>query len=147
METIYENALAKVEIGARFRIDLQKRDFKINNKYVIKNGVYEGELGVSLDSQETFLNKMNKLYRNYRYSIPSERDSNNPSKYFVALPEDELEDDDMLYGEHRSKAQCALELYLLCQIIMGFKLDIPGFFWQSKNEKGLIILNEWWKKK
>lgn len=147
METIYENALTKVEMGARFKVNLQKRDLRINKKYVIKNGVYEGELGITLDSQETFLNKMEELYKNYRYSIPSERDNNNPSKYFVALPEDELEDDDMLYGEHRSKAQCALELYLLCQIILGFKLDIPGFFWQSKNEKGLIVLIEWWNKK
>lgn len=147
MKTIYESVLEKVEMGARFKVDLQKRSLKVNNKYVINEGQYEGDLGVIIDSQEDFVNKMEELYTNYRYSIPSERDSSNPSQYFVALPEDELEDDDMLYGARRSKTQCALELYLLCQIILGFQPDFPGFFWQSKQVKGLVILKEWWNSK
>lgn len=48
MNTIYEQALAKVENGSRFRVNFQNRSLKIDGKYVIKDGKYDGELGVEL---------------------------------------------------------------------------------------------------
>ena len=52
----------------------------------------------------------------------------------------------MLYGERRDKAQIELELYVLCQILGGFKWNpekMGRWFWQSKVDKDLVILRHW----
>ena len=64
----------------------------------------------------------------------------------MALPERNLSDDDMLFGEGRDKAQIELELYILCQIINGLKWNperMGRWFWQSKVDKDLVILKSW----
>ena len=52
----------------------------------------------------------------------------------------------MLYGERRDKAQIELELFILSQLLNGFKWNAEKFgkwFWQSANDKDLIILRDW----
>ena len=64
----------------------------------------------------------------------------------MALPERSLNDDDMLFGERRDKAQIELELYILCQVINGLKWNpetLGRWFWQSKVDKDLVILRSW----
>ncbi|MBD5306570.1 MAG: hypothetical protein HDS14_02945 [Bacteroides sp.] len=145
MQTIYYEAIAKVQNGAKFHIDFQQRSLKIDGKYVIKNGEYEGELGLeaSLDPLLT----ITQLFLRYQHSLPSERSDNKRYRYFNALPEHELTDDDMLYGEPRETAQIKLELYVLIMILNGsLKWDEfakDKWFWQSPNVKDLIILKEW----
>ena len=145
MQTIYYEAIAKVQNGAKFHIDFQQRSLKIDGKYVIKNGEYEGEWGLetSLDPLPT----ITQLFLRYQHSLPSERSDNKRYRYFNALPEHELTDDDMLYGEPRETAQIKLELYVLITILNGsLKWDEfakDKWFWQSPNVKDLIILKEW----
>ena len=145
MQTIYYEAIAKVQNGAKFHIDFQQRSLKIDGKYVIKNGEYEGELGLeaSLDPLLT----ITQLFLRYQHSLPSEKSDNKRYRYFNALPEHELTDDDMLYGEPRETAQIKLELYVLIMILNGsLKWDEfakDKWFWQSPNVKDLIILKEW----
>ena len=52
----------------------------------------------------------------------------------------------MLYGERRDKSQIELELFILCQLLCGFKWNPEKFgqwFWQSKEDKELVILRQW----
>ena len=97
-------------------------------------------------SEEEFFSKVEELYRRYKHSIPSERSESTLRRYFMALPERELSDDDMLYGERRDKSQIELELFILCQLLGGFKWNPEKFgrwFWQSQEDKDLVILRQW----
>lgn len=142
---IYNKAIEKVYNGATFRVDFQKRSLKIDGKYIIKDGEYEGDLGV--ESTVNPLPIISQLFRRYQHSVPSERSDNKRNKYFIALPEHELDDDDMLYGESREVAQISLELYILGVILNGsFKWEEVAkdkWFWQSPTNKDLVILREW----
>ena len=142
MNTIYEQALAKVENGSRFRVNFQNRSLKIDGKYVIKDGKYDGELGVELTDSP--LEQITQLYTRYQHSLPSERSENKRKCYFKSLPEHLL---DMLYGRSREYTQIALELYVLGVILNGsLKWDdfAKGlWFWQSPENKDLILLREW----
>ncbi len=145
MQSIYYEAIEKVENGARFHVDFQQRSLKIDGKYVIKSGEYEGELGLEVSTNP--LPAITQLFLRYQHSLPSERSDNKRYRYFNALSEHELTDDDMLYGEPREIAQIKLELYVLIMILNGsLKWDEfakDKWFWQSPNVKDLIILKEW----
>lgn len=146
MNNIYQEAICAVEDGAKFKIDFQSRSLKLNGKYIIQEGNYDGELGIPSCSVEEALSKMEELYHCYKHSVPSMRSEGKSRLYFKALPEKDLSDDAMLYGERRDKAQIELELYLLCQIVNGLKWNPEKFgkwFWQSKVDKDLVILRNW----
>lgn len=146
MDNIYQESIQTVEGGANFKIDFLARSLKLRGKYIILNGKYEGELGISLCSEDEFLANVEELYLSYKYSIPSQRSESKSRLYFKALHEKELSDEDMLYGQHRDKAQIELELYILCQILGGLKWNpatMGNWFWQSKIDKDLVILRNW----
>lgn len=142
--TIFEKAVDAVTNGEKFKVNLEKRNLKIGNEYLIKDGKYDGVLyngvGFSISTFED-------LYQIYKHSRPSERSENKQRKYFKALKLNELEEDDMLYGDDRELAQLSLELYLLCWILSGtFVWDeesMGKWFWQSQNDKDLVILRSW----
>lgn len=146
MNNIYQESVRAVEAGARFKVDFQTRSLKVNGKYVIRDGTYEGNLGMPDCSEEEFFSNVEELYHRYKHSIPSERSESTSRHYFMALSEKDLSDDDMLYGERREKAQIELELFILCQLLNGFKWNPERFgrwFWQSKEDKELVILRQW----
>lgn len=151
MEKIYQETIAKVEAGARCRVNLERMDLRINGKYVIKHGKYEGNLGIEPTTSEESLQEIERLYERYRHSIPSERSDAQRKVYFQALAEYELSDDDMFYGERRDVAQIALELYVLCAILnnsLVWDEFAPGkWFWKSQNQSGLILLKKWFNNK
>ena len=65
---------------------------------------------------------------------------------FKALSDKDLEDEDMLFGVGRDIAQVELELYILCQIILGIGWDankMGKWFWQSNKDRDLVILKNW----
>ena len=142
--TIFEKAVYAVTNGEKFKVNLEKRNLHIGNEYLIKDGKYDGVLyngvGFSISTFED-------LYQVYKHSRPSERSENKQRKYFKALKLNELEEDDMLYGDDRELAQLSLELYLLCWILSGtFVWDeesMGKWFWQSQNDKDLVILRSW----
>ena len=145
MKTIYQQTIESVANGARFQISFEKRNLKVDGKYVIQGGKYEGALGC--DPISNPLPEIERLFDRYRHSVPSERSDSKSRKYFRALQETELSDEDMLYGIHREEAQVELELFVLCQLIHDtLKWDdfAPGkWFWQSQNHPSLIILKKW----
>lgn len=146
MNNIYQETIRAVEGGAKFHVDLHSQSLKLNGQYVIKNGVYQGQLGVPINNTDEFLSNVEELYRQYKHSIPSERSESKARRYFRALPEKNLSDEAMLYGERRDKAQIELELYVLCQILGGFKWNtetMGKWFYQSPKDKDLVILRSW----
>lgn len=146
MDNIYQRAVRAVEDGAKFMVNFQSRNLKLNGKYIIEEGKYEGELGVEAGSMDEFFTKVEELYYRYKHSVPSERSESRSRRYFTALPERELDDEAMFYGERRDKAQIELELYVLCQILNGLRWDpetMGRWFWQSKKDKDLVILRQW----
>jgi hypothetical protein len=146
MDNIYQNAIRAVEDGANFKVDFHSRSLRINGRYIIRNGVYEGELGVPCCDGSDFLAKVEELYHSYKHSVPSERSESKRCRYFTALSESSLDDESMLYGQRRDKAQIELELYVLCQILNGLEWapDTMGkWFWRSKTDGDLVILRCW----
>lgn len=146
MSNIYQKVVQAVENGAKFKVDFQSRSLKLDGKYIIQDGRYEGDLGIPCCGEEEFFANVEELYYRYKYSVPSERSESKQHLYFIALPERCLSDDAMMYGERRDKAQIELELYVLCRIINGFEWKpekMGKWFWQSGTDKDLIILRSW----
>lgn len=146
MNNIYKESIQAVESGANFKIDFRNRSLKLNGKFVIQNGKYEGELGVPDCSEDVFFANVEELYLCYKHSVPSQRSESKSRLYFKAFPEKDLSDDAMLFGERRDKAQIELELYILCRILGGLKWNaetMGNWFWQSKVDKDLVILRNW----
>ena len=146
MSNIYQEAVQAVEAGAKFMIDFPSRSLKVGGKQIIQNGKYEGELGMKPCTEAEFLSRVEELFHAYKHSIPSERSESRSRRYFTALSERELSDEDMLYGQRRDRAQAELELYVLCQILSGLKWNpetMGRWFWQSKQDKDLVILRQW----
>ena len=146
MENIYRETFTAIENGANFRIDFRTRDLKVNGRHVIRDGRFDGVLGLPEYGGGDFFTDVEELYHRYRYSIPSERSQSKSRRYFMALPESALEDGDMLYGQYRDTAQFELEFYILCRIIGGFTWNpetMGRWFWQSEKDKDLVILREW----
>lgn len=147
MNTIFDFAVERVRKGARFRVLFQTRTLVVGGKKVIDNGKFEGKLGVGQVSYEKAFACIEGLYAQYKHSVPSERSERKRRKYFKALPEAELSDEDMAYGVFRDIAQITLELTVLCFILNGSLIwdesKMGRWFWQSPNDKDLIILREW----
>lgn len=146
MENIYQESIRAVEEGARFNVDFRSRTLKLAGRYIIREGCYEGSLGLERCNETEFLTQVETLYHRYKYSVPSERSMGKSHVYFRALPDEELEDDAMMFSERRDKAQIELELYILCQILLGWRWNpqtLGSWFWQSKKEKDLVILRSW----
>ncbi|MFT0409877.1 hypothetical protein [Bacteroides thetaiotaomicron] len=148
MENIWNEAQEKIHNGSTFRVDLEKRDLLIDGKYIIKEGKYEGNLGYDTKFPvNDILSMVEEYYWQYSHSVPSARSEAKCKRYFRALPEHELSENDMLYGESRELSQLRLELYILIAILNG-NLNWDDFakdkwFWQSKVHPSLILLKQW----
>lgn len=143
----YDEIINEVENGAKFTINFQNRTCRVNGEVVVSEEIaardwkQHGSLPLSVA-----LNGIEKAYRDYKHSVPSERSQSHRRYYFKALPEKELSDEDMMYGERREVARCKLELYVLIQLLRGnlwWNNSWGTWFWCSKNDKDLIILRDW----
>lgn len=148
--TIYEELVQRVSDGESFYINFKNRSMKIGKKFIIADGVYDQErelINCDCDDVIEILNKVEKLYRDYKYSLPSERSDNKRRKYFKALPIEEIDDNLIFWTERREVTQAKLEGFILCMILNGkFQWDeqkIGKWFYQSKNDPDLVILRNW----
>lgn len=147
---IYHEMLERVESGERFHIDFEKRTMKVGGEVIIDNGEYDTSKELyhgEIYSPEVLLHMIRELYRNYKYSLPSERSDNKRKKYFKALSVDELTDEQLIVGQPRELAQFALEAFILCAILNGdFVWDekiMGNWFYQRPSDPDLIILRSW----
>ena len=152
--SIYWELLERVESGETFYVDFEKRTIKVGKDYLIKNGEYGAEMSLfgklypDPYSLHVVLHMIRELYKNYKYSMPSERSDSKRKKYFKALSVDELTDEQLVRGQKRETAQAALEGFILCSIIAGHLVwdeDIMcgKWFYQSANDPDLVMLRSW----
>ena len=138
---LHDYILNEVRNGARFSINFEKRILHFNRKLVDLSDV--NFLPVR---DEVMFNAIETRYNEYKHSVPSERSESRRKRYFRALPEKELSDEDMMYGLPREYARCRLELYILIMIVSGnlrWHKEWGNWFWQSSTDKDLVILREW----
>lgn len=138
---LYDYVLNEVSNGVRFSINLEKRTLRLGSKQIDLSDVHLYPV-----SEDVTLRSIEQRYYDYKHSVPSERSESQRKRYFRALPEKELSDEDMMYGQPREYARCHLELCVLFLIISGnlrWNKDWGTWFWQSPNDKDLVILREW----
>ena len=140
----YDEIIKAVEDGAKFTINFQKRTCRVNGKVVMSEEDKPND--VPYLTHEVVIPAIEQRYETYKHSVPSERSESHRRQYFKALPEKELSDEDMMYGERREVARCKLELYILIQLLRGslaWESKWGTWFWQSDKDKDLIILRDW----
>ena len=148
MQTIYEELLSRVEQGEKFHIDFEQRNMKVGKDWLIKDGKWEEgrELGTDWMGCGADMSHIEMLYHYYKFSTPSERSDSKRRTYFKALPVDELTDYLLVHGEARERTQAELEGYILINIIQGnlkWNDEWGNWFWQSPEDKDLVILKQW----
>lgn len=148
--SIYLELLERVCGGESFHIDFEKRNMKVGNDYLIKEGEFDESKGLIRDSYDmkTILNKIEELYKEYKYSLPSERSDNKRKKYFKALPMEEITDEQLMVAERREFSQAVLEGFVLCmivseQLVWDEEIMNGKWFWQSNNDPDLVVLRSW----
>ena len=140
----YDEIINAVENGAKFTINFQKRTCRMNGKIVMSEE--DKPKDTPYLTHAVVLFAIEQRYMAYKHSVPSERSESHRRYYFKALPEKELSDEDMMYGERREVARCRLEVYVLFCIILGRLTWNPSWgtwFWRSKDDNDLIILRDW----
>lgn len=139
MKGVYE----RVANGENFLIDFKNRNLKVGGDYLIINGIAIDGLDITVDDEDV-IGTIERLYQDYKYSVPSERNTKRSKRYFYCLKADELTDEQFSCGEDRDLAQIKLESYVLICIVNGsLQWNQPGWFWKSPREKDLILLKEW----
>lgn len=145
--TIYEELMTRVDSGENFYIDFETRTMRVGKHFLIKNGEYDTEKTLSCKHTSNVLQIIEELYQTYKYSLPSERNSNKRRRYFKALSADEMTDRQLAIGCKRDGAQARLEGFILCMILTGClqwdEEKMGKWFWQSKNDPDLVILRSW----
>ena len=147
--TIYEELVKRVSYGESFYINFKNRAMKIGKKFLIADSVFDEErelINCTCLSTKDVLNEIEKLYHDYKHSLPSERSDSKRRKYFKALSMEELPDDKLMTASRRETARAKLEGFILCNILNGkFKWteDMGSWFYQSKNDPDLVILRNW----
>lgn len=132
--------IKRVENGEKFFINIENRTLRISGKMIDLNEVEMQECDTDV------ITEIESRYEAYKYSVPSERSESRHRKYFRALPESQLPDHAMMYGEQREVAMCRLELFVLMAIVRGkltWQDDWGSWFWQSPADKDLIIFRQW----
>lgn len=145
MKNVYEIFIDKVSSKRqRFSISIKTATIKVGNKILIKNGKIISE-DAAMEIPENVLGKIEELYGNYYRSIPSMSDKR--KLFFYAPTADEMDLEDMIFGEEREVARAKLEGYIVCLIASGFKWkeEMGSWFWKSPNYPKLILLREWFE--
>ena len=152
--SIYLELIERVDNGETFHVDFEKRSMKVGKDYLIKNGEYDADrtLFPKLYDEpydlHSVLHQIRELYRNYKYSLPSERSDSKRKKYFKALSVDELTDEQLMCARKRETTQAALEGFILCSVLAGHlvwdeNIMTGTWFWQSKSDADLVLLRKW----
>ena len=148
--SIYLELIERVSNGESFHIDFEKRNMKVGNDYLIKEGKFDEskELVSGPYDMQTILHMIEELYKEYKYSLPSERSDNKRRKYFKALPMEEITDEQLMVAERREYSRAVLEGFVLCMIVSGqlvWDENIMNgkWFYQSKTDPDLVLLRSW----
>ena len=147
MNDLYTIVLEAAGTGSRVDIDLNRHSLAINGGLVIDSGQWQGDLGVQPTDEATALAQIEAAFSTYQVSTPEHSDRDR-SRWFKAIREDQLTDEQLATGEDRPLARCRLEMLMLCHILIGsLTKDGPQmsghWFWQSAIHQELVILADW----
>lgn len=132
----------------KIHIDLKEKTIKVGKQTIIKCGNIEqykikvGEQVYEFDELIKEKLDIDGLYKQYKYSVPSERDCG--KTYFKALSANELTDAQLVLGMQRLEARVRLEAYLLLAVLTGIEKweNDSHWYWQGK-DKDFIILKQY----
>lgn len=150
---IYDLSMEQINNKVPFFVGFENKDLKIGNKYLIKEGIYDEKYNLlssedvkKFQTNEKILEHIEYLYKNYKYSIPSERNSHRRKQYFKALSIDELPDEYLFISNDREICLAKLELFILLMILnknLKWTDDMGTWFWKSKQDSDLVLLKNW----
>ena len=146
--SIYEYLNSQVFLGRSFSINFEKRNMKVDKKYLIKDGVWNTEFTLLPKELENVdvLKTIEDMYFKYKHSLPSERSDSKRRRYFKALSIEEIPDALLWNFDYREREQAKLEGFILCSILSGnlkWTENMGKWFYQSKNDPDLVILKSW----
>ena len=155
--SIYSELLEAVNNGKKFKVDLYNKSLWIDKKQYIREGenIYGSYYFIEEDDLSPYgwVDKLNNdpwnwiesLYYEYKHSVPSE--NSNKKSYFKALSVDELTDAELAYNKARDFCDAMLTGYVLLASLANWISWEFGdkWFWQSLEDKNLIILKDWIK--
>lgn len=153
--TIFKELVERVSNGETFHIDFENHSLKIGKKFLIKNGEYDTSRILFNKPDEScpmelILGTIDVLYTRYKYSLPSERSDKKRRTYFKALPIEQIPDKELFLAERREVAQAKLEGFILCVVLenkfIWDEYNLGKWFYQSKEDKDLVILKKWIEK-
>jgi len=149
-----ETIIVGIGTANKLFIDLDNKEVRKKNKYLIREGVIQMETILLETGEEFVIGKNNifptdirwetileHLYHRYKYSCPSSMKDN----VFKALTSDEMTDEELENGANRWNSLLALKLAIVLGNISGvIKWENPKhWFWISKNEPDLILYRKW----
>ena len=122
-------------------INLETRTVIDGKRALIKNGKPVGDYQIPTDVIR--IDDIERLYAEYKTSVPNGIKYRRP--YFRALSADKLPTENLISGANRQQAKDKLEFTLLIGILNGSLVwpDETKWFWQSPNDKNLILLRDW----
>lgn len=137
-----QEIINRVAAGSRLYVDFKKRTLTLDGKEFTAE---EAEL--TLEKPTDPLGETERLYAVFKHSVPSARSDHRKREHFYALSEEELADEDLMFGVSRETARAELELHVLSCIASGAltwdEENYGKWFWKSKTDPNLIILRDW----
>ena len=74
--TVYNELIQGVDSGENFYIDFETRTIKVGKNFLAKDGKYDDTRALIGYPTVDILQSIEELYQSYKYSLPSERNSN-----------------------------------------------------------------------
>ena len=131
---IFDYLLEEIMNGKLIRCDLNKGMIKGTE---VDRSKFDG--WIDLNRSNVNVSMIESAYERYYYSLPGEKDD---SRFFYALPADELTDEQMVTSMRRQEAKMILECLVFC-VCREVKPWFEGWFWRSDQNKNLVILRDW----
>jgi len=138
--------LAQKKYG-KIHIDLVNKTIKVGKQVILENGelkqhkIKVGDDIYEFDDLIDVKHELEDLYKQYKYSVPSERDK---KSYFKALSANELSDAQLVIGMNRLEARVRLEAYIILSSIKAIETwpNANHWYWQGK-DKDFVILKQY----
>ena len=146
--TLYEALIDLAQNGYnKIHIDLTNKTVKVGKQIIIEtrelkqHKIKVGDEIYEFDGLISEKLDIDNLYKQYKYSVPSERDG---KYYFKALSANELSDAQLVLGMQRLEARIRLEAYLVLASVTGIEVwpNENHWYWQGK-DKDFVILKQY----
>jgi hypothetical protein len=141
-ELVYE-----AQLGKNIKINLESKDLGVDNIKWFSSGKKTKFCpdGKAMNNLEPVMEYLEKLYKIYKYSYPSETESKRKRSYFKALTAEEMTDEELINGNDRYLARIMLEGFIFLAVVSGelkWKGEWGSWYYQGK-DKDLIVLRKW----